>query len=73
MIKLEVEPYCHKCGDFEAHVVKTLAQDISGNYVVYDSIVRCEYYERCKKIANFIKEAEKNDVQREIHDRQSRI
>ena len=66
MITLKVEPYCHSCNDFEAHVVKLYATDVAGNDVMYDTIVKCEYAHRCDKVAKFIKEAENNDIQRVI-------
>lgn len=55
MIHLCIEDYCHNCDDFEAHVVKVYDGD-----GLYDTKVKCEYYERCRGIAKRIKEAEKN-------------
>ena len=60
MISLRVEPYCHECNDFEAHVVHIYA-----NKQIYNTIVKCEHCEKCAKIAKHIKEAMGNDVQRE--------
>ena len=60
MIKLKVEPYCHTCNDFEAHVVK----EYYCNHL-YNTTVKCEHCERCAMLYKHIKEAEKNDIQRE--------
>lgn len=62
MISLQVEPYCHECNDFEAHVVKFYA----GMGSLYNTTVRCENFERCAKIVKYIKEATKYDLQRKI-------
>lgn len=54
-IKLEVEEYCHGCPDFEADV--TGPERISHNGVdlmMTDTIVRCEYRNRCRAIKRYL-------------------
>lgn len=55
MIKLEVEPYCHECDDFEPECNKLCACTIIGSFVV-DQIVSCVNRTRCLKIHDRIKQ-----------------
>lgn len=57
MIKIEVEDYCHECLDFQPDVEKpvVLYSDTDRYVCIGDTIVRCEYRQRCKAIENHVK------------------
>lgn len=60
-IKLEVQPYCSECCDFEADVTKP--ERVTA--VVYgineptvgrtDTIIRCKYAKRCEAIKRYLR------------------
>lgn len=55
-IKLEVEGYCQECMDFKADVTGP-ERAIYGNkelVFVSDTIVRCEYRNRCRNIKRYL-------------------
>lgn len=57
MIVLEVEDYCHDCPDFEADVQKAdiwagIDEEI---WNFGDTVIRCEYRERCRSIRRYLK------------------
>lgn len=56
MIKLEVEAYCHDCGDFEPECNKLCARTLIGSFMV-DQIVTCVNRTRCGKIHSHIKQS----------------
>ena len=58
MIRLKVEPYCHDCSDFEAHVVRIY----QGNGHMYDCTVQCEYRNKCAMIADNIRKFESGKI-----------
>lgn len=63
-IRLEIEDYCQNCLDFEADVTKPTrmyAKDevIIGTYG--DTIVRCEYRNRCKAIKRYLEQKMKGE------------
>lgn len=51
MIKLEVEDYCHNCGDFEPEVIRFCSDDM-----VYLQQIFCVNRNRCEQIYKAIKE-----------------
>lgn len=58
-IKLEVQPYCESCCDFEADVTKpertTLYGDGVGLYTSQtDTIVKCKYANRCANLVRYL-------------------
>lgn len=58
MITLKVEPYCHDCSDFEAHVVKIYP----GIGQIYHCTVECEYRNKCAMIADNIRKFENGKI-----------
>lgn len=69
MIKLEVEPYCHECPDFDPDLQRPEQEVINYrepgskrliSYVrISDTIVRCKNRIRCQKIQEYL-EKQKN-------------
>lgn len=59
MIRLEVQPYCDSCLDFEPDVIKPqkIVDSFNCTYVVSDTIIRCEYAKRCENIKRYLKSA----------------
>lgn len=51
MIRLEVEPYCQECQDFEA--------DVDGKKIELltcsDTVIRCKYRNRCRRLSEYLK------------------
>lgn len=62
-IRLEIKDYCHNCLDFEADVTKPermyAENDVVGVYG--DTIVRCEYRNRCKGIKRYLEQKMKGE------------
>lgn len=61
-IKLDIQPYCECCLDFEADVTKpeklfTLDEIILGN-----TIVRCKYARRCENIKKYLLRQDRDEV-----------
>lgn len=60
-IKLEVQPYCSECCDFEADVTKpervtAMAYGFDESMAVRtDTIVRCKYAKRCVAIKRYLR------------------
>lgn len=55
MIRLEVQPYCSDCFDFNPEVSgpeKAIFSD--GSIFVGDTIVRCKYAKRCEAIKRYL-------------------
>ena len=64
MIKLNVPEYCQECTDFEPQVTQRPDQAYTSHgelsrYVFGDTIVECEYRDRCEAIYNYLKKEEK--------------
>ena len=61
-IKLEVQPYCANCTNFEPDVIRPMKTVyIDGEVVVGDTIVRCDYAKRCENIKKFLARQEKEE------------
>ena len=58
MIKLDIQPYCESCYDFEPDVTRPCKlSNISGECIIMtDTIVRCEYAKRCENILRYLKQ-----------------
>lgn len=57
MIYLEIEPYCVDCQDFSADVTKPERKRSSdGEVVMTNTIVRCEYRNRCRAIKRYLEQ-----------------
>ena len=63
MIKLNVQPYCERCEDFEAEVEKTIYDNFYGNSKCYTEI-SCKNKSKCKSIMRYLEEERSNN-----HDR----
>lgn len=66
-IRLEVQPYCSECCDFEADVIKpekTVRYD-EEHFLVHthqtDTIVRCKNAKRCEAIKRYLVNKTKED------------
>ena len=55
-IKLEVEDYCQECVDFSADVTGPARVHVPGqdDLILTDTIVRCEYRNRCRAIKRYL-------------------
>lgn len=59
MIKLEVEPYCHECGAFEADVENpSVFYEGYKPLFVGDTIIRCKNRKLCSYIQTVIKKGD---------------
>lgn len=55
MIRLEVQPYCSECCDFDPDVIKPEKIIGSNGFVIVgDTIVRCSYAKRCEAIKRYL-------------------
>lgn len=55
MIRLEVQPYCSECCDFDPDVTKPeKIIGFNGFVMVGDTIVRCSYAKRCEAIKRYL-------------------
>lgn len=55
MIRLEVEDYCQACMDFSADVTNPQRVRVgSGDLILGDTIIQCEYRRRCENIKRFL-------------------
>ena len=64
MIRLEVEPYCQECQDFEADVERPecnlfFGTDPDGKKIELltcsDTVIRCKYRNRCRRLSEYLK------------------
>lgn len=54
-IKIEVQPYCGHCLEFEPDVVKPLkVTNDDGELILGDTAVRCKYAKRCENIKKYL-------------------
>lgn len=66
-IRLEVEPYCETCLDFEADVTKparTTVWSIAPSSAITsqtDTIVKCKYANRCSNLIRYLNRQNKGD------------
>lgn len=62
MIKLIVADYCFDCTDFEPSVTQRpekLHSDYGDSYLYGDTIVKCQYRNRCEAIYDYLKKGGK--------------
>lgn len=52
-IKLEVQPYCSECCDFEADVTKP--ERVTATVGRTDTIIKCKYAKRCEAIKRYLR------------------
>lgn len=65
MIKLIVPDYCHACTDFEPSVTQRPEEvhtSCGDSYFYGDTIVECQYRNRCEAIHEYLKKGRKNNV-----------
>ena len=63
MIKLELEPYCQNCPNFEPRVEVHTIECGFGDLVRYDTFIKCENAHKCKNMMRYLQmEEKKNDV-----------
>lgn len=66
-IKLEVEPYCEQCLDFEADVTKPERTTVwsiapsSATTIQSDTVVRCRYANRCANLMRYLNKHHRED------------
>ena len=64
VIKLIVPDYCHSCTDFEPSVTQRpdkLNTSYGDSLLCGDTIVECQYRNRCEAIYDYLKKEEKNN------------
>ena len=63
MIKLELEPYCQNCPNFEPDTEILTIQDYDSDPIRYDTFIKCENANKCKNMMRYLQnEVKKNDV-----------
>lgn len=67
MIKVEVQPYCSNCPNFEpdVEVEKTVLETMNYRETISrcDTYIRCEHANKCKNMMRYLQtEGKKNDV-----------
>ena len=62
MIRVDVEDYCHQCLDFHPDVIPP-AKLLAGEeeYIVGDTVIKCEYRKRCAGIKRYLEQQTKID------------
>jgi hypothetical protein len=63
MIRLEVEDYCQSCLDFHPDVIGP-EKIWTGydEYVLTDTVVKCEYRKRCNAIKKYLEQQAKTEA-----------
>lgn len=63
MIRVEVEPYCQQCLDFEPDVTKPERCMFEGEEFVFtDTVIHCKHRKRCASIVRFLERQTKGDI-----------
>lgn len=63
MIRVEVEPYCQQCLDFEPDVTKPERHMLKGTELVFsDTIIQCKHRKRCAGLVRFLERQSKGEV-----------
>lgn len=65
-IKLEVQPYCSACLDFEPDVTKPervnlYSRDVPVYGTLGDTIIRCKHANRCANLVRYLNRQNKED------------
>ena len=64
MIRLDIQPYCEQCCDFDPDVTKPVKNTIySDEQIVLqtDTIVRCKNAKRCEHIKRYLEQQSRGD------------
>ena len=66
MIKIEVEGYCQNCLNFQPDVIRPerLRMGNDGTPTSGDTIVRCEYRQRCAGIKRYLEHQMKKEQEK---------
>lgn len=67
MIRLDIQPYCNACCDFDPDVTKPerstlIAGPDAVTVVQSDTIVRCKYAKRCESIKRYLDSQTKKEA-----------
>lgn len=67
MIKLDIQPYCESCCDFEPDVSKPIREVIyydnaENDIVQTDTIIRCMHAKRCENIRRYLKRQSQGEL-----------
>lgn len=57
MIRLDIQPYCSNCCNFEPDVTRPEKIECDfdyGKYTITDTIVRCKFAKRCENIKKYL-------------------
>lgn len=71
MIRLDIQPYCDDCCDFDPDVIKPSKQlhraegsdDVS--LIKTDTVIRCKHAKRCETIRRYLKQQMENENKEE--------
>lgn len=63
MIRLDVQPYCSECFDFDPDVKRPEKFQIEYQniYISSDTVIRCRYAKRCESIKRFLDSQNKKE------------
>ena len=66
MIRIDVQPYCSECCDFDPDITKPVKLFLDGNLMSdsavakTDTIIRCSHAKRCEGIKRYLEHQEGN-------------
>ena len=66
MIRIDVQPYCSECCDFDPDITKPVRLFLDGNLMSdsavakTDTIIRCSHAKRCEGIKRYLEHQEGN-------------
>ena len=64
MIRLDIQPYCERCFDFDPDVIRPGKALVGGMTVEQtDTIVRCKHARRCESIKRYLENQMKEKVE----------
>ena len=64
MIRLDIQPYCEQCCDFDPDVTKPVKNTIYSDEPIVlqtDTIVRCKNAKRCEHIKRYLEQQSRGD------------
>ena len=67
MIRVDVQPYCDSCCDFEPDITKPTKSSFATAFneitvVQSDTIIRCKYAKRCESIKRYLDSQSKKEA-----------
>lgn len=67
MIRVDVQPYCSECCDFDPDITKPVKLYCDGTFIMggsaiarTDTIIRCSHAKRCEAIKRYLEHQEDN-------------